>query len=74
VEAPRIHHQWLPDEVVYEAKVPRSVQDALAARGHRLAARPRSLGEVQAIMVDSSTGARAGWSDPRWPDGKALGY
>jgi gamma-glutamyltranspeptidase / glutathione hydrolase len=36
VAAPRIHHQWLPDEVVAEAGISPDVIRALEARGHKL--------------------------------------
>ena len=34
VAAPRIHHQWLPDEVLMEAGFPAETIRALEARGH----------------------------------------
>jgi len=75
VDAPRIHHQWLPDQVRHEPfGLPRDVLDALKARGHRLAERPGNIGDAQAVMVDPETGDRLGASDPRNPDGRALGY
>jgi gamma-glutamyltranspeptidase/glutathione hydrolase len=39
VGAPRIHHQWLPDEVSVEPGLPAEIIKALAARGHTLVAR-----------------------------------
>jgi gamma-glutamyltranspeptidase/glutathione hydrolase len=36
VAAPRIHHQWLPDEVVAESGISPDVIRALEARGHKL--------------------------------------
>ncbi len=39
VGAPRLHHQWLPDEVLRRAGLrPASMLDALEARGHRIVA------------------------------------
>jgi gamma-glutamyltranspeptidase/glutathione hydrolase len=37
VSAPRLHHQWLPDEVVVEPGVAPDVIAALQARGHKVA-------------------------------------
>jgi gamma-glutamyltranspeptidase/glutathione hydrolase len=36
VAAPRIHHQWLPDEVVAESGISPDVIRALETRGHKL--------------------------------------
>ena len=36
VQAPRIHHQWLPDETMVEAGVPAEMVKALEARGHNV--------------------------------------
>lgn len=75
LEAPRLHHQWLPDEVRYEpfALAP-DVQAALKAKGHRLASEPGVIGIAHGIVIDLKTGTRTGWADPRWSDGRALGY
>lgn len=52
VRAPRIHHQWLPDEIAWEPlALPPDVRRALAARGHTLARSPRGIGQVFAIAV-----------------------
>ena len=39
VAAPRLHHQWLPDEVWAEPGVPPAVLKALEARGHKIVPR-----------------------------------
>jgi len=73
VDAPRIHHQWMPDDLVLERQgIPSDVFDALRAKGHKLEIR-RSIGDCQAIMIDPKTGERLGAADPRL-DGKAAGY
>jgi gamma-glutamyltranspeptidase/glutathione hydrolase len=52
VRAPRIHHQWLPDELVWEPlALPPDVREALAKKGHTFAARPRGIGQMFAIQV-----------------------
>lgn len=74
IDAPRIHHQWLPDELVYEPYgLSGDTQNALAARGHKLA-KPRYLGDCEGIMIEEKTGTRLGATDPRRSDGLAVGY
>ena len=74
IDAPRIHHQWLPDELVFEPYgLSGDTQKALVARGHKLA-KPRYLGEADGIMIEEKTGVRLGATDPRRSDGMAVGY
>jgi gamma-glutamyltranspeptidase / glutathione hydrolase len=74
IDAPRIHHQWLPDELVYEPYgLAGDTQKALAGRGHKLA-KPRYLGDAEGIMIEPKTGMRLGATDPRRSDGLAVGY
>jgi gamma-glutamyltranspeptidase / glutathione hydrolase len=74
IDTPRVHHQWLPDQIVYEpyGLAPDIIRE-LRAMGHTLVARPYYMGEVEAVMIEDSTGVRLGASDPRL-DGKAVGY
>ena len=75
VDAPRIHHQWLPDELVYEPYgLSGDTQRALIARGHKLNDKPRYLGDCEGIMIEEKTGIRLGAVDPRRSDGLAIGY
>jgi gamma-glutamyltranspeptidase/glutathione hydrolase len=72
VEAPRVHHQWLPDEVYYErGALTAGALDSLRRRGHTLTQRGETSGRVDAIMIDD--GERIGWSDLRGY-GQAAGY
>jgi gamma-glutamyltranspeptidase/glutathione hydrolase len=74
IDAPRIHHQWLPDELVFEPYgLSGDTQNALLARGHKLA-KPRYLGDAEGIMIEEKTGRRLGATDPRRSDGLAVGY
>ncbi len=74
IDAPRIHHQWLPDELVVEPYgLSGDTQNALTARGHKLA-KPRYLGDAEGIMIEEKTGVRLGATDPRRSDGLAVGY
>jgi gamma-glutamyltranspeptidase/glutathione hydrolase len=73
VDAPRIHHQWMPDRLVMERiGFSEDVIQALKARGHAVEVRG-TIGDCQAIMIDPETGTRLGAADPRL-DGKAAGY
>jgi gamma-glutamyltranspeptidase/glutathione hydrolase len=75
IDAPRIHHQWLPDELVYEPYgLSGDTQRVLAARGHKLVDKPRYLGDAEGIMIEEKTGVRLGATDPRRSDGVAIGY
>ena len=74
IDAPRLHHQWLPDELVGEPNgFSGDTQRALTARGHTLA-KPKYLGDAEGIMIEEKTGMRLGATDPRRSDGSALGY
>lgn len=64
VEAPRIHHQWLPDELWLEPEVPRDVEVNLEARAHSIR-REGLYSAVQVVVVDALTGRRSAGSDPR---------
>jgi gamma-glutamyltranspeptidase / glutathione hydrolase len=73
VDAPRFHHQWLPEEVRLERRgFPSDVIRALEARGHKVMV-GYDMGDVHAIMIDPKTGMRLGASDPRL-DGRTVGY
>ncbi len=74
IDAPRIHHQWLPDEIVYEPYgLSGDTVRALLSRGHKLIEKPRYMGDAQGIMIEEKTGIRLGASDPR-NDGTPVGY
>ena len=74
IDAPRIHHQWLPDELIGEPYgLSGDTQRALTTRGHTLA-KKRYLGDAEGIMIEEKTGVRLGATDPRRSDGLAVGY
>jgi gamma-glutamyltranspeptidase/glutathione hydrolase len=74
IDAPRIHHQWLPDEIVYEPfGLSADTFRALEERGHKLTQKPRYMGDAQGIMIEEKTGVRLGASDPR-SFGEPVGY
>ncbi|MCI0622469.1 MAG: gamma-glutamyltransferase [Acidobacteria bacterium] len=73
IDAPRFHHQWLPDELRLEQPgFSEDVTKALEARGHRLVFRS-FMGDAEGILVEPKTGALLGASDPRG-DGLTVGY
>jgi gamma-glutamyltranspeptidase / glutathione hydrolase len=53
VEAPRIHHQWIPEEINVEAKLAPEAKKSLERRGHSVKERT-GLGVVQAILAKRS--------------------
>jgi gamma-glutamyltranspeptidase / glutathione hydrolase len=65
VAAPRIHHQYQPDVLVYERKAltPEEVAE-LKRRGHELGER-ETWGNLQVVTFDAATGAVNAASDPR---------
>jgi gamma-glutamyltranspeptidase/glutathione hydrolase len=66
ISAARIHHQWLPDEIVIERwGVSSDTRALLEARGHRLKIRDRSQGRANGIRIDAESGRRFGAADPR---------
>lgn len=75
VNAPRLHHQWIPDTVSFEPfGIPVDTRRALEKMGHQFAARAGYMGDAEAVMIDQESGLRWGASDPRNPDAAALGY
>ena len=69
--APRVHHQWLPDELRVEVGLSADTLDLLAARGHRIVTK-WSMGSTQTIMRTEE--GFLGASDPRRPGAMTLGY
>ncbi len=73
IDAPRIHHQWFPDEIVYEPfGMSSDTQKALEKLGHKFSARPSNIASATGIMIDEQ-GVRLGAIDSR-SDGEAVGY
>jgi gamma-glutamyltranspeptidase/glutathione hydrolase len=72
INAPRFHHQWLPDLIVLEQNFPETIEKELQARGFATKRRGH-LGLVNAIGIDPKTGDRLGAADPR-DQGAAAGY
>ena len=72
VDAPRLHHQWFPDELRFEGvEEHEEAVQALRAMGHKVAS--TSQGDAHTIWVDPKTGAYVGAADRRI-NGKASGF
>ncbi len=73
VNAPRIHHQHLPDQIRFEqGGLPPEVVSDLEARGHIMSERSGISGDVEAIMV-MPDGTLEAAADPR-RGGAAIGW
>ncbi len=74
VEAARIH--CMTGDIFMESRFPKSVQEALTAKGHKLNVRGEMdlyFGGAQGVMIDPASGKLYGAGDPR-RDGVAVGY
>ena len=73
VDAPKFHHQWLPDRITFEkfGFSPDTIA-ALERRGHKLQTTD-SQGVAQVIVVNDKEGMLEGGTDRRAPDGAAVG-
>lgn len=67
---PRVHHQWLPDYLRIEQGISPDTIRLLKAKGHDVRIMP-TMGRVQTVQAHQ--GVLFGASDPRNPDGAAIG-
>ncbi|MYE48399.1 MAG: gamma-glutamyltransferase [Gammaproteobacteria bacterium] len=66
VSLPRVHHQYIPDSVSFEAgAMDEDLQAALAELGHELRESSRPWGNMQAITHEYADGTLTAASDPR---------
>jgi gamma-glutamyltranspeptidase / glutathione hydrolase len=73
IDAPRFHHQWLPDRIAYERfGFSPDTQALLRTRGHSLL-EIESQGVAEGIVYDAKADLIDGGSDRRAPDGAAIG-
>src|SRR5688572_19369527 len=74
VDAPRFHHQWLPDRLDYEkyGLSPDTTKE-LERRGHTLRMGRGSQGNAQVIVYNVSEDMLEGGTDRRAADGAAIG-
>jgi gamma-glutamyltranspeptidase / glutathione hydrolase len=71
VSAPRLHHQWQPDEVIVEPGFAPDVLDALTRRGHKIVPVP-PLTAVNSIAITAE--GYVGAADRRTRGSLAAGY
>jgi gamma-glutamyltranspeptidase/glutathione hydrolase len=67
IAAPRVHHQWMPDEVAVESGISADTLGLLKAKGHALTPTTESLGRVISIRMNGQW--REGYADMRLPGG-----
>jgi gamma-glutamyltranspeptidase/glutathione hydrolase len=72
VNAPRIHHQWLPDEIRIEEGISPDTIRLLEAMGHTVNEKD-SMGAIQSIMI-AEDGTMYGGADPRRSTSAAMGF
>jgi gamma-glutamyltranspeptidase/glutathione hydrolase len=67
VTAPRLHHQYLPDQVSIEpGSLNAATRAALEAKGHAVKEEPRSWGNMQVVIWHRADGRTEAGTDPRW--------
>ncbi|WP_373001905.1 gamma-glutamyltransferase [Marinobacter sp.] len=72
VSAPRMHHQWLPDEIRIEQGISPDTIRLLEERGHTVVG-GSAMGAIQSIMVGED-GVLHGGADPRRSTSSAMGH
>jgi gamma-glutamyltranspeptidase/glutathione hydrolase len=80
-DAPRFHHQYLPDVLQFEKWFPAATVEAMKAVGYKTAQQsafdmksPGMWGDSELIERDPKTGELMGGQDKRHHFGKAAGY
>ena len=74
VDAPRYHHQYLPDKLYLEPGFSADTVNALRAMGYTVSESGRHWSDGECIAVDPKTGELEGGQDRRSHYGKAAGY
>ncbi|MCP8688640.1 gamma-glutamyltransferase [Marinobacterium sedimentorum] len=72
VNAPRVHHQWLPDEIRVEEGISPDTVKLLEGMGHKVS-QQAAMGAIQSIMV-AEDGTFYGGADPRRSTSSARGF
>ena len=74
IDAPRMHHQWLPDRIQHERLgLSPDTLALLRARGHTLFEAPFNQGSAQGIVFNAKEGVLEGGYDRRSSDSAAIG-
>ncbi|QUS37551.1 gamma-glutamyltransferase [Tardiphaga alba] len=71
VSAPRLHHQWLPDDVRIENGFAEPVLDTLRAMGHKIV---KPMGQTSANSIAMTADGLLGAPDPRTRGAAAIGH
>ena len=74
VDAPRFHHQYLPDKLYLEPGFSKGAIAGLRSMGYNLVLSQRHWSDGECIAVDPKTGELEGGQDHRGHLGKAAGY
>ena len=74
VDAPRFHHQYLPDKLYLEPGFSPETLDGLRAHGYTLEINDRHWSNGECIAIDQKTGEFQGGQDHRSHYGKVAGY
>ncbi|HVW76635.1 MAG TPA: gamma-glutamyltransferase [Alloacidobacterium sp.] len=74
VDAPRFHHQYLPDVLYLEPGFPDATVDGLKSLGYQVKVSKGHWSDGECIAVDPQTGSLEGGQDHRHTYGKAAGY
>lgn len=75
VKLPRVHHQWLPDQVMVETTVEPELIEGLRALGHTVATIPwGKIGHANCIEVDPKTQGYRAVADVTRGGGAAAAY
>src|ERR1700761_2453341 len=74
VDAPRFHHQYLPDVLYLEPGFPDATVEGLRALGYHVNVAKGHWSDGECIAVDPATGDLEGGQDHRHHFGKAAGY
>jgi gamma-glutamyltranspeptidase/glutathione hydrolase len=70
VAAPRLHHQWLPDEVRIERGFTEATLDSLKSKGHHIV---EPMGQTSANSIEVTGSGLLGAPDPRTRGAEAAG-
>lgn len=70
--SPRIHHQWLPDQLLAEQGISPDTVRLLREMGHDVVQSDRTFGRTHSIMLQD--GRLYGATDTRRPEGWVAGY
>ncbi|MGI9055082.1 MAG: gamma-glutamyltransferase [Pyrinomonadaceae bacterium] len=74
IDAPRIHHQWFPDQIYYEPYgLSPDTRKILENYGHQFNSSPGNIASATGIAIEEKTNVKLGAIDSR-NDGEAIGY